>query len=63
METPETEEWRELRFRAEYAALCRKLHVFIGGCGCCGSPFVDCIDRAPTWDSEIEEHLEHIRGT
>lgn len=37
---PQTEEERQEKFIAELTKLTKKYGIAIGGCGCCGSPWV-----------------------
>jgi hypothetical protein len=44
-------------FLKEYEALCRKYHLSIGACGCCGSPWV-----TDETDSGIALDVRHLRA-
>ena len=32
-------------FLKELAELTKKYNIAIGGCGCCGSPYIDCFEE------------------
>ena len=46
-------------FLREYEALIRKHGVFIGGCGCCDSPFMEWFSGHPE-DWTPEKHIAHL---
>lgn len=45
-------EQKVLEFLGELTELSKKYGIYIGGCGCCGSPFGYIGSRA-TWGSEV----------
>lgn len=47
---------KERQFILELACLTRKHRIAIGGCGCCGSPFLDTLDIAPSPDDGYMSH-------
>jgi hypothetical protein len=42
---PQTKEERQDKFLAELTKLTMKYGVAIGGCGCCGSPFLTHLEK------------------
>ena len=51
---------REAEFLKELTALTKKHKIQISGCGCCGSPSLDCIEdfkaHWPSKSTDIEEY-------
>lgn len=47
-------------FLRQYAALCVKYQIVIGGCGCCDSPF---LSRLVDGVEDLDEKLRHLRKT
>lgn len=51
---------REVEFLKELTALTKKYKIQIWGCGCCGSPSLDCIEdfngQWPSKSTDIEEY-------
>ena len=50
-------------FLAEYEALCIKHDILLGGCGCCGSPWLvraAAYSHVPTADG-VARHIAELR--
>ena len=59
---------REAAFLVRYEALCREFGVFIGACGCCGSPWVttatpqddESARKFKESDDAIDANIKHL---
>ena len=45
-------------FLEDLTALTIKHQIVIGGCGCCGSPYIYSLGCAPTWKNIDAENLK-----
>lgn len=50
---------RIANFLYEYNKLITKYGIYIDGCGCCDSPFLNDIE----YDDDIRDHIEHLVST
>lgn len=42
-------------FLDEYEALCSKHGLFVEGCGCCDSPYLETV-------GDLSDHIAHLRA-
>jgi sugar phosphate isomerase/epimerase len=55
-ERKERDQKKVEQYLTRYAALCRKYGLYVGGCGCCGTPF---LVEDPDED-DIQENVDHL---
>lgn len=50
---------RRIDFLIEYEVLCSKYKIYLDGCGCCNSPYVEDASRT----EDLPEHFKHLKET
>ena len=60
---PQTREEKEAKFLVELAKLTNKYGVTIGGCGCCGSPWLGETEKTGRYELSGGDYLHFVENT